>query len=105
PFPIPQRLPSSTLIPYTTLFRSDFRGTAAADEGDRQRFPAPREGDLLRLRRRGEPQAERAAAEVLRPAPAPRRLQGDGPGSGHRSEEHTSELQSRENLVCRLLLE
>src|SRR5437868_10787290 len=72
-----RRPPRSTLFPYTTLFRSL----------DCRRPPEPR----ARLRRRG------AAAGAHRRA---RRR-----GAPRRSEEHTSELQSRFDLVCRLLLE
>src|SRR5204863_9302037 len=79
------RPPRSTLFPYTTLFRSDTQ--FFGDGLPRVRFPvcadeAPREAH--RGRRRG-----RAA----------------GPCGQARSEEHTSELQSRRDLVCRLLLE
>src|SRR5207244_12123922 len=85
--------PSSTLFPYTTLFRSA-RGE-----------PAPA-GDRARLRyahRRLPPGAARI-----------RRLSPGSHARGHRrdlrrrrgrSEEHTSELQSPDHLVCRLLLE
>src|SRR2546422_8531254 len=73
-----RRPPRSTLFPYTTLFRSD-RG----EERGRRRPPA-------RRRRRALRQDERAALSC--------RL-------AERSEEHTSELQSRLHLVCRLLLE
>src|SRR5690606_41777188 len=79
-----RRPPRSTLFPYTTLFRSGApREVAPVGDPD----PLPRRHLAL--------------------DPAARRLQGaalrrHGPG---RSEEHTSELQSRENLVCRLLLE
>src|SRR5207237_6678466 len=72
----------STLFPYTTLFRSD--GTSAD--------PALAGGDELVFRR---PQVQ---PTVLR------RLRG-GEYRVERSEEHTSELQSHLNLVCRLLLE
>src|SRR3712207_7640310 len=78
-----RRPPRSTLFPYTTLFRS---GPGAG--------PGPGGGD-----RRG------AAAARDR---APRRPLGGGvlsDGAHQRSEEHTSELQSRQYLVCRLLLE
>src|SRR5438046_6595718 len=79
-----RRPPRSTLFPYTTLFRSHGR----ARSGDR------REG-----RRRGG----RAAGSRERRAP----LQRLHPRAARdrRSEEHTSELQSLTNLVCRLLLE
>src|SRR6266567_7020380 len=49
---------------------------------------------------------DRAAGGDLRRLPRPRgRLPGPAGGPGRRSEEHTSELQSQSNLVCRLLLE
>src|SRR2546430_7586218 len=71
-----RRPPRSTLFPYTTLFRS--RAGAGTQTRDRL------ERDLLR--------------EVLRVGAVA------DPGED-RSEEHTSELQSQSNLVCRLLLE
>src|SRR5436309_8447451 len=81
---MPRRPPRSTLFPYTTLFRSPRRVNGAA--------PA----------RRG---SHRAAPIALAKG-RDRTRRGSGPdGPDHRSEEHTSELQSRENLVCRLLLE
>src|SRR5690349_23999694 len=75
-----RRPPRSTLFPYTTLFRSHFH--------DVDRFF----GRLVHLRAQGE--ADVAADEHAMAA----RFE-------HRSEEHTSELQSRRDLVCRLLLE
>src|SRR3712207_8223655 len=75
-----RRPPRSTLFPYTTLFRSPAQ--AAVDAGD------PGGGDLG-LQHVGETRAGELVAD--------RR--------GQRSEEHTSELQSRQYLVCRLLLE
>src|SRR3712207_7639807 len=72
-----RRPPRSTLFPYTTLFRSP-RRTAPAPTGCRSSAPSTR-----------------APGTCTSP-----------PGSGAgRSEEHTSELQSRQYLVCRLLLE
>src|SRR2546430_8936249 len=70
-----RRPPRSTLFPYTTLFRSSWE--PARDSDDRLQ-PL---GRRARCRGRGR----------RRPT--------------HRSEEHTSELQSQSNLVCRLLLE
>src|SRR5688572_32620091 len=67
-----RRPPRSTLFPYTTLFRSDFRDRAGRRLSQRLRRPVGH---------------DRAC------------------DSGTRSEEHTSELQSQSNLVCRLLLE
>src|SRR5690242_21524160 len=74
-----RRPPRSTLFPYTTLFRS-------------------RHQDLADLGRAGE--GDLAYDRIARHLGADRLL-----GAGHRSEEHTSELQSHVNLVCRLLLE
>src|SRR5207302_9726095 len=95
--------PLSTLFPYTTLFRSadrllahakitDWRSAACLTEtaarntavrltGERQVWSARTAGEATRISRAG------ATAHAAR------------------SEEHTSELQSRENLVCRLLIE
>src|SRR2546422_6727501 len=73
-----RRPPRSTLFPYTTLFRSHVPGGVA----DRQAQPA--------LWAPGEDPAGEAEFS---------------PGAHRRSEEHTSELQSRLHLVCRLLLE
>src|SRR5260370_22833894 len=88
-----RRPPRSTLFPYTTLFRSPI------DKGAGQRAAA----------RRGQRGIEQRLAQSLiaalgepRPARRARRPRGN---LGHRSEEHTSELQSHLNLVCRLLLE
>src|SRR3712207_6865995 len=84
-----RRPPRSTLFPYTTLFRSRPRlarpparaaHRPAADRRGRLHGPAQL---LAGLRSRGPPAAP----------------------AGRRSEEHTSELQSRQYLVCRLLLE
>src|SRR5256885_9106940 len=77
-----RRPPRSTLFPYTTLFRSH-----------EQRYPE-------RIPRETQP----GHTGVCRPGPG----QGAGysrRGGSQRSEEHTSELQSPCNLVCRLLLE
>src|SRR2546422_4899152 len=83
-----RRPPRSTLFPYTTLFRS--RGLREQDRaGRRERFE--RRGDQLLVAR-----AARLSAKLH-----PRRLLR----RPDRSEEHTSELQSRLHLVCRLLLE
>src|SRR2546422_4283601 len=88
------RPPRSTLFPYPTLFRSAVgRLRAAGSDPPRdlhpQALPRPR-----RLQQEEHPAARRLHVSVLQP---PRRA--------IRSEEHTSELQSRLHLVCRLLLE
>src|SRR3712207_7174621 len=79
-----RRPPRSTLFPYTTLFRSDVEQAAVAGA------PHLRDGGL----------DEVPGAVVL---VAPRQVEVAPPAL--RSEEHTSELQSRHYLVCRLLLE
>src|SRR3712207_8551452 len=84
-----RRPPRSTLFPYTTLFRS--AGTAAAD---RPRHPHP-------AQRLDQPLVPAGALREDHPSPHASHAQAEGP----RSEEHTSELQSRQYLVCRLLLE
>src|SRR3712207_7040868 len=84
-----RRPPRSTLFPYTTLFRS---------VGDRRDAPQAR-GTRGRLHPGGLEQGGRRPRR-----PGPRRLPVD-PRPAARSEEHTSELQSRQYLVCRLLLE
>src|SRR2546430_5343318 len=72
-----RRPPRSTLFPYTTLFRSPRRGDDLGHRpADQQLLLADDEGQRHQLGREEE-----------------------------RSEEHTSELQSQSNLVCRLLLE
>src|SRR3712207_8059663 len=83
-----RRPPRSTLFPYTTLFRSDRRVHVGLAH-DAERGPEP-PGDLV-------PVPEREGVV---------RHQGHrGARRRGRSEEHTSELQSRQYLVCRLLLE
>src|SRR5436309_12677890 len=72
-----RRPPRSTLFPYTTLFRSDHLDRVHAGRCE-----------AARDRQHQQPVCDAAGERRVR-----------------RSEEHTSELQSRENLVCRLLLE
>src|SRR2546429_4828737 len=87
-----RRPPRSTLFPYTTLFRSHrgARRALAADGSNASIFHNPPPGD-------GRSRASDAGECGTR---------SRGPGlAAYRSEEHTSELQSRLHLVCRLLLE
>src|SRR2546422_8614072 len=87
-----RRPPRSTLFPYTTLFRSHLRLCA----GERAVLDEPLE--ILR----------RNTNHGLRMPVQQNRFADDGGIAGEtflRSEEHTSELQSRLHLVCRLLLE
>src|SRR2546430_7888189 len=100
-----RRPPRSTLFPYTTLFRSGLRarGIVRRIEEIGERRVAAAEGacslERLPLRDRREPVEEPDAA----PLEAAHLLER-GLVRGGRSEEHTSELQSQSNLVCRLLL-
>src|SRR5947208_10087822 len=93
--------PIFTLFPYTTLFRS---------EGDRQEVVPPVVDDEDRRHVRADPH-ERAVPERDLPGvpredvEAEERDQIDADDGELRSEEHTSELQSPDHLVCRLLLE
>src|SRR2546426_7649033 len=86
-----RRPPRSTLFPYTTLFRSDPRYFAEPQRFDPERWsPEARE--------------TRPQFSYFPFGGGPRRCIGEG-FAWMRSEEHTSELQSPCNLVCRLLLE
>src|SRR2546430_6562084 len=76
-----RRPPRSTLFPYTTLFRSaasDIEAEKSVEDREPDTNAAHRPADLVEM------------IAIARPA---------------RSEEHTSELQSQSNLICRLLLE
>src|SRR2546430_5990909 len=89
-----RRPPRSTLFPYTTLFRSlAGRHERLVHDADLQ----------LRLRLFGRLLGREASSERL-PTPS-RRCVAAELDHEVRSEEHTSELQSQSNLVCRLLLE
>src|SRR3712207_7035762 len=84
-----RRPPRSTLFPYTTLFRSppeELPGAGTSSRG--RRVSAGRSGDRVGSEEHLELGVEAGAAT-----------------DAERSEEHTSELQSRQYLVCRLLLE
>src|SRR5262249_61875736 len=83
--------PNSPLFPYTTLFRSARRRA-------RPRFPR------FRSRRRSRA-GRRSRARLWRPPPRRPKTADLRSSTPTRSEEHTSELQSLTNLVCRLLLE
>src|SRR5690349_23200474 len=90
-----RRPPRSTLFPYTTLFRSVLDAV----------------GEVLAHVRRAKTEAklsQRSPVDQVRVAAPPEFLAALGLGEDDlraRSEEHTSELQSRRDLVCRLLLE
>src|SRR5262245_62386130 len=88
-----RRRPRSTLLPYTTLFRSahdrhlEWSRYSSDSTGSRPARASPQRGQRTRSR------------SPTSPAGKPRRIRNA------RSEEHTSELQSLRHLVCRLLLE
>src|SRR5207253_8580855 len=96
---LPRRPPPSTLFPYTTLFRSRVQGELAqsvhrVDAGD------------MELHGRSAPERHRELARGVHDLwNRLRRLEQPAAQRDLRSEEHTSELQSRGHLVCRLLLE
>src|SRR5258708_23406509 len=94
-----RRPPRSTLFPYTTLFRSQF-----GPHEDLARYPRDLPRDRTLAEARGgdcvfvpDTAAMYPAEPLVRVVP--------GPVADTRSEEHTSELQSPDHLVCRLLLE
>src|SRR5690606_41798142 len=90
----------STLFPYTTLFRSRGEGRVGCG-GLGVVVPA----DPVDLGDELDAVGEPLEAPQRRADPVGGGSAGERGGRGGRSEEHTSELQSRENLVCRLLLE
>src|SRR3712207_8370661 len=96
-----RRPPRSTLFPYTTLFRSKGHRGERADDGVGRGRVALEHLDALRpaLGLRERPQLGAALGD---PAVV---VAVDEVCGSPRSEEHTSELQSRQYLVCRLLLE
>src|SRR3712207_6949025 len=85
-----RRPPRSTLFPYTTLFRSPFGGSSSTSETRRSESLL----STLSVPTNEETNSEFGAARMF-----------SGVSYWARSEEHTSELQSRQYLVCRLLLE
>src|SRR5207249_6373483 len=89
-----RRRPGSTLFPYTTLFRSRALSRLRVRRGKAATAAA---GVGRRV-----PECERGVGHVQRGGGG---LRHAGARFGQRSEEHTSELQSRFELVCRLLLE
>src|SRR5258707_7502258 len=98
-----RRPPRSTLFPYTTLFRSLAKAAEAFPHLARREHHLQSEAELARI----------AVDEHCRPAGIGGKVAADLAGAlggqrereEPRSEEHTSELQSRQYLVCRLLLE
>src|SRR3712207_8369282 len=92
-----RRPPRSTLFPYTTLFRS--RAALGAPDGPTtpSRSPVHPEPTTPALSADADWWREAVVYQIY--------IRSFADGNGDRSEEHTSELQSRQYLVCRLLLE
>src|SRR5256885_8942778 len=88
-----RRPPRSTLLPYTSLFRSRVGGEGRRSARGYRVHARPHRAPPARRRHRRGAALRRPAARRVPPEP------------DERSEEHTSELQSPCNLVCRLLLE
>src|SRR3712207_8257026 len=93
-----RRPPRSTLFPYTTLFRSG-RAAGGQHRVHQERGAPGDRGELAVVGRR-----LRRGMVALQPDVTDGHI-GEQRDDGGRSEEHTSELQSRQYLVCRLLLE
>src|SRR3712207_7808779 len=96
-----RRPPRSTLFPYTTLFRSPGGPGGHPHERRLARTVLPEEGVDLAGQHLDRHVGQRGHRAVVLRDPG----QGDRRTPTDRSEEHTSELQSRQYLVCRLLLE
>src|SRR5690606_42040446 len=101
---VPLRPPSPTPLPYTTLFRSGPSLDRLRATGDYRRFTrdalaAAPKAEIVYLHHEIVLAADRAGYDMIGA------IHDAGRRVDARSEEHTSELQSRENLVCRLLLE
>src|SRR2546430_12594410 len=95
-----RRPPRSTLFPYTTLFRSRL-GTPGPPARPETPGPRARQAQLATQDRPGRQDPPERPVQPGRQDPLERPVQPDRP----RSAEHTAELQSQSNLVCRLLLD
>src|SRR3712207_7558812 len=92
-----RRPPRSTLFPYTTLFRSAAVVVAADHTAGRSAASARIDDSAMSVNSAGAPRTNRSYSSSS--------CRCCFSASSQRSEEHTSELQSRQYLVCRLLLE
>src|SRR3712207_7785396 len=95
-----RRPPRSTLFPYTTLFRSSRR-----NPNSRSHTIEIPEKTAVNSTETASTPGKRKARKSTPGAPADTSDDSPVPSTKRRSEEHTSELQSRQYLVCRLLLE
>src|SRR5207247_9269390 len=101
-FQLLRRPPTFTLSPYTTLFRSNFRRAGVLKKSPRTVTVVPR------CRTAGATRSSRPPVTLSSTASPPSeviRVKRETEAMAGRSEEHTYELQSRVDLVCRLLLE
>src|SRR5690606_42012186 len=96
--------PGPSLFPYTTLFRSSVVVQRVAHPQSQRTIAGCRQG-AIGCRQLGGVHADLRGAGRRPTQIDAFTSQSQGAVAGDRSEEHTSELQSRENLVCRLLLE
>src|SRR3712207_9002405 len=98
-----RRPPRSTLFPYTTLFRSHGEGLVVESLGQEHAEDGAVDAGRADARPVDVEHPDRHDRQLVHLAPVERRRFADP--LAERSEEHTSELQSRQYLVCRLLLE
>src|SRR2546430_4915197 len=101
-----RRPPRSTLFPYTTLFRSEFHEKVKIEMVCSEPFVEPCIKAILSSARTGEVGDGKIFVQPIERVIRIRTGELDNAAlTAVRSEEHTSELQSQSNLVCRLLLE
>src|SRR5205085_9910106 len=100
----PHRRPRSTLFPYTTLFRSFHLRSPRASETKLATVTGALSSNSVQVKVPLMSLVSTSSFATSGPLPLTP-LTASASGTGGRSEEHTSELQSQSNLVCRLLLE
>src|SRR5690606_40016063 len=100
----PRRPPRARPFPYTPLFRSRGMGTPPMESSVENRSGGPSKRDVIHSQPLAQPLASSRNRDRTRSRRNSHGHHGRRRTSGRRSEEHTSELQSREKLVCRLLL-
>src|SRR5206468_8812936 len=104
PLPSPSLPMITTLFPYTTLFRSALHGLYLTPATPRANSSPGRQTNSLSLSPFGTRAYTDSSCDMLTHTPADEFVV-EGMSQDERSEEHTSELQSRSDIVCRLLLE
>src|SRR5206468_12767962 len=101
---LPPPPPTSTLFPYTTLFRSTYQRGKPIDGPTPGFENSGAAYGLVYLSAAAQTDAAQQVVRAIRADVVDQQVEVGGP-TATRSEEHTSELQSRSDLVCRLLLE